>query len=47
MKLLVRLFRGGARGELEGAIAPCPSMLAPLSEGEKLVCWRFLAFKIP
>ena len=33
-------YRGGARGGLEGAIAP-------LSEGEKLFCRRFLVFTIP
>ena len=37
---------GGARGGLEGAIAPYRNML-PSSEREKLFCWRFLAFAIP
>ena len=39
--------RGGARGGLEGAIAPLSEHASPLSEGEKLVCRRFLAFTIP
>ena len=41
------LGRGGARGGLEGDIAPRRNMLAPLSEGETLFFQRFLAVKVP
>ena len=38
---------GGARGGLEGAIAPLSEYASPPSEGEKLFCRRFLTFAIP